>query len=43
MSRGLLSAPLPFDVELGTLLLANMLSAWLDHEVVAQGKRGGRA
>ena len=39
MSHGLLSAPLPFDVGLGSLLLANMLSAWLDNEVVAQGNR----
>src|SRR6516225_832970 len=39
MSHGLLSAPLAFDVELGSLLLANMLSAWLDYQVVAQGNR----
>ena len=39
MSHGLLSAPVPFDVELGSLLLANMLADWLDNEVVAQGNR----
>src|SRR6516164_10849529 len=35
MSHALRPALVPFDVELGSLLLANMLSAWLDHEVVA--------
>src|SRR5215469_17016528 len=34
MSQALLAASLPFDVELGSLLVANMLSAWLDNEVV---------
>src|SRR5215472_12916452 len=36
MSRALLAAPLPFDVEVGSLLVANMLSAWLDNEVVGK-------
>src|SRR5215831_12831924 len=36
MSHALLAASLPFDVELGSLLVANMLSAWLDNEVVAK-------
>src|SRR5437588_2012346 len=36
MSHSLLAASLPFDVELGSLLVANMLSAWLDNEVVGK-------
>src|SRR6516225_4777242 len=41
MSPALVSTSVPFDVELGSLLLANMLSAWLDREVV--GKRTAEA
>src|SRR5215469_1439167 len=36
MSHALLAASLPFDVELAGLLVANMLSAWLDNEVVGK-------
>src|SRR5262249_60349343 len=36
MNHALLATSLPFDIELGSLLLANMLSALLDHEIVAQ-------
>jgi hypothetical protein len=36
MSHALLAASLPFDVELASLLVANMLSAWLDNAVVGK-------
>ena len=37
MSHVFVSTSVPFDLELGSLLLANMLSAWLDSEVAGRG------
>ena len=42
MSHALVSTS-AFDVKLGSLLLANMLSAWLDAELSWPSNSGGRA